>query len=52
VELRGSGEVLEQSPAPGTEIEPGLTCVLVLGRAGEPAPPPLPALDSPAEGSR
>jgi cell division protein FtsI (penicillin-binding protein 3) len=51
VELRGSGEVVGQSPAPGTEIEPGLTCVLALGRAGEPAPP-LPASDSPAEGVR
>lgn len=47
VELRGSGQVLVQAPEPGTEIEPGLTCVLTLGRepaeAGtrqEPAPRP------------
>jgi cell division protein FtsI (penicillin-binding protein 3) len=32
VELVGSGRVLEQSPAPGAEIEPGNTCVLTLGR--------------------
>lgn len=31
VELRGSGHVLSQSPEVGTEIEPGLTCVLTLG---------------------
>lgn len=36
VELRGSGQVLSQSPEAGTEIEPGLTCVLTLGQ--EPAP--------------
>jgi cell division protein FtsI (penicillin-binding protein 3) len=32
VELRGSGHVIVQSPEPGTEIEPGNTCVLTLGR--------------------
>jgi membrane peptidoglycan carboxypeptidase len=31
VELRGSGRVRAQSPGPGAEIEPGMTCVLVLG---------------------
>jgi cell division protein FtsI (penicillin-binding protein 3) len=31
VELRGSGRVRSQSPDPGVEIEPGMTCVLVLG---------------------
>lgn len=34
VELRGSGRVVEQSPAPGSEIEPGSTCLLVLGTPG------------------
>jgi cell division protein FtsI (penicillin-binding protein 3) len=48
VELRGSGGVVEQSPAPGTPIEPGGTCVLTLGRPGEPAPPlPAAAEESP-----
>jgi cell division protein FtsI (penicillin-binding protein 3) len=32
VELHGSGQVVEQSPEPGAEIEPGNTCVLTLGR--------------------
>jgi membrane peptidoglycan carboxypeptidase len=32
VELRGSGAVLSQSPAPGTEIQAGMACVLELGR--------------------
>lgn len=32
VELHGSGPVLAQSPEPGAVIEPGLTCVLTLGR--------------------
>ncbi|MFI4943127.1 MAG: penicillin-binding transpeptidase domain-containing protein, partial [Burkholderiales bacterium] len=32
VELRGSGQVIAQSPEPGAEIEPGLTCLLTLGR--------------------
>jgi cell division protein FtsI (penicillin-binding protein 3) len=32
VELRGSGSVVEQSPAPGAEIEPGQNCVLHLSR--------------------
>jgi len=33
VELKGSGRVLSQSPAPGAEIEAGMTCVLELGGA-------------------
>lgn len=32
VELRGSGQVVAQVPEPGAEIEPGLTCLLTLGR--------------------
>ncbi|HEY8232315.1 MAG TPA: penicillin-binding transpeptidase domain-containing protein [Vicinamibacteria bacterium] len=36
VELRGSGSVVAQSPEPGAEIEPGLTCLLTLGREGQP----------------
>jgi cell division protein FtsI (penicillin-binding protein 3) len=32
VELRGSGQVIAQSPEPGAEIEPGNTCLLTLGR--------------------
>jgi beta-lactam-binding protein with PASTA domain len=32
VELRGSGPVIAQLPEPGAEIEPGLTCLLTLGR--------------------
>ncbi len=32
VELRGSGQVIAQAPEPGAEIEPGLTCLLTLGR--------------------
>lgn len=32
VELHGSGPVMAQSPEPGAVIEPGLTCVLTLGR--------------------
>jgi cell division protein FtsI (penicillin-binding protein 3) len=35
VELRGSGKVVDQTPRPGAEIEPGGTCVLVLRRAGD-----------------
>jgi cell division protein FtsI (penicillin-binding protein 3) len=38
VELHGSGGIVEQAPAPGMPIEPGATCVLTLGRPGEPAP--------------
>jgi cell division protein FtsI (penicillin-binding protein 3) len=34
VELRGSGHVVEQDPRPGTEIEPGGTCVLTLRPGG------------------
>jgi cell division protein FtsI (penicillin-binding protein 3) len=34
VELHGSGHVVAQSPDPGTEIEPGNTCVLTLGPEG------------------
>ena len=36
VELRGSGHVVDQSPGPGAEIEPGNTCVLTLGREAQP----------------
>ena len=32
VDLKGSGSVVEQSLAPGTELEAGMTCVLVLSR--------------------
>jgi cell division protein FtsI (penicillin-binding protein 3) len=32
VELKGSGQVLEQSPLPGAELEAGAACVLKLGR--------------------
>jgi cell division protein FtsI (penicillin-binding protein 3) len=35
VELRGSGQVVAQSPEPGAEIEAGTTCMLTLSR--EPA---------------
>lgn len=31
VELKGSGQVVSQTPEPGTEIETGITCVLTLG---------------------
>ena len=30
------GRVVAQSPEPGAEIEPGLTCLLTLGREGQP----------------
>jgi cell division protein FtsI (penicillin-binding protein 3) len=33
VELRGSGRVIAQAPAPGTEVEAVMTCVLTLSRA-------------------
>ncbi len=36
VELRGSGRVVSQTPAPGTVVEPGLTCRLTLSRSGGP----------------
>jgi cell division protein FtsI (penicillin-binding protein 3) len=36
VELEGSGHVVDQSPAPGTVIEAGLTCRLTLSRSGGP----------------
>jgi cell division protein FtsI (penicillin-binding protein 3) len=32
VELQGTGWVVAQRPAPGTELESGMTCVLSLGR--------------------
>jgi cell division protein FtsI (penicillin-binding protein 3) len=35
VELRGTGQVVGQTPEPGAEIEPGAACVLTLGRASE-----------------
>jgi len=34
VELKGTGHVVTQSPEPGVEIEPGMTCVLSLATAG------------------
>jgi cell division protein FtsI (penicillin-binding protein 3) len=33
VELRGSGRVAEQSPEPGTRLEPGMVCLLTLSRS-------------------
>ena len=36
VELKGSGRVVTQSPEPGTEIEPGMTCSLWLSRGVPP----------------
>jgi cell division protein FtsI (penicillin-binding protein 3) len=35
VELHGSGRVTGQTPLPGTELEPGVTCVLTLTRGSE-----------------
>jgi len=32
VTLRGSGRVAEQSPEPGTRLEPGMVCLLTLSR--------------------
>jgi beta-lactam-binding protein with PASTA domain len=32
VELKGSGRVVAQTPAPGTELEAVMTCVLTLSR--------------------
>ena len=32
VTLKGSGRVAEQSPAPGTRLEPGMVCLLTLSR--------------------
>jgi membrane peptidoglycan carboxypeptidase len=40
VELRGTGRVVAQEPAPGTEIEPGMTCVLTLSREDAPGGTP------------
>lgn len=37
--MAGAGVVVEQTPAPGTQIEPGGACLLVLNRR----PPPRPA---------
>jgi cell division protein FtsI (penicillin-binding protein 3) len=42
VELSGWGRVVAQSPAPGTEIEAGMTCVLTLSREPIPPSPPTP----------
>ncbi len=36
VELRGSGRVVSQTPAPGAVVEAGLTCRLTLSRSGGP----------------
>ncbi len=39
LELRGSGQVVAQQPSVGEEVEPGVTCVLTLGRGAQtPAP--------------
>jgi beta-lactam-binding protein with PASTA domain len=38
VELKGSGRVMAQTPEPGTEIEPGQSCLLNLSRGRENAP--------------
>jgi cell division protein FtsI (penicillin-binding protein 3) len=40
VELKGSGRVVAQTPAAGTEVEAVMTCVLTLSRThgGEGAP--------------
>jgi beta-lactam-binding protein with PASTA domain len=47
VELQGSGDVLDQVPAPGAPLEDGSNCVLTLGRRPRPAlaepPAPVPA---------
>lgn len=50
VELRGSGDVLDQDPAPGAPLEDGSSCVLTLGRRPRPAPAEAPA-PAPAEAS-
>ena len=39
VELRGSGQVVAQSPEAGKEIEAGMTCVLRLSRSAEAGTP-------------
>ncbi len=52
LELHGSGQVRAQSPAAGTELESGATCVLRLARRGvaltTPAEPAIPAAPLPA----
>ncbi len=50
VELQGSGDVLEQRPAPGEPLEDGSSCVLTLGRRPRPATA-TPAAPAPAESS-
>jgi cell division protein FtsI (penicillin-binding protein 3) len=40
VELRGTGHVVAQDPPPGTEIEPGMACVLTLSRDDGPGGTP------------
>ena len=50
VELQGSGDVLEQRPAPGAPLEDGSSCVLTLGRRPHPATA-TPAEPAPAESS-
>lgn len=37
--MRGAGVVIEQTPAPGSTIEPGTACTLVLDRRPLPRPP-------------
>jgi hypothetical protein len=54
VELHGSGRVVEQRPDPGTQIEPGRTCLLRLDRSPRTAPSPPPtaaAANMPAAGA-
>jgi beta-lactam-binding protein with PASTA domain len=48
VALEGSGWVISQSPDPGTELEAGMSCRLVLGSERPQAP--APAAPPPANG--
>jgi len=47
VELKGSGRVVAQTPAPGTELEAVMTCVLTLSRAAGGEGPPTGGLGGP-----
>lgn len=38
VEISGSGIVSEQTPLPGTPLEPGMTCLLTLSASARPTP--------------
>ena len=44
VRMKGAGVVVDQDPAPGTPIEPGGACTLVLNRRPPPLPPPATAI--------